>query len=71
MAILGGIVKTTLNIPEDLVKTTMRLSGSKTKTGAIVTAMKEYVRRKKLERIMELEGTLQFSDDWEQARHER
>jgi hypothetical protein len=49
----------------------MRLSGSKTKTAAIVTAMKEFIRRKKLERIIELEGTLQFSDDWEKARHER
>jgi len=64
-------VKTTLNIPDDLVSKTMQLSGSKTKTGAIVTAMKEYVRRKKLENIMKLEGTLQFSDDWEKARHER
>ncbi len=64
-------MKTTLNIPEDLVNTTMRLSGSKTKTGAIVTAMKEYIRRKKLEHIVELEGKLQFSDNWEKARHER
>jgi hypothetical protein len=64
-------MKTTLNIPDDLVNKTMRLSGSKTKTAAIVTAMKEYIRRKKLEQIVELEGTLQFSDDWEKARHER
>ena len=64
-------MKTTLNIPDDLVNKTMRLSGSKTKTGAIVTAMKEYIRRKKLEHIMELEGTLQFSSDWEKARHGR
>ena len=64
-------MKTTLNIPDDLVKKTMRLSGSKTKTEAIVTAMKEYIRRKKLSHIMELEGKLQFSDDWDKARHER
>jgi hypothetical protein len=64
-------VKTTLNIPNDLIDTTMRLSKSKTKTDAIVTAMKEYIRRRKLEHIMELEGKLQFSDDWEKSRHER
>jgi hypothetical protein len=64
-------MKTTLDIPDDLVNKTMQLSGSKTKTAAIVTAMKEYIRRKKLERIVELEGTLQFSDDWEKSRHER
>jgi hypothetical protein len=64
-------MKTTLNIPDDLVDKTMRLSGSKTKTGAIITAMKEYIRRQKLDHIMKLEGTLRFSDDWEKARHER
>ncbi len=64
-------MKTTLNIPDDLVSKTMQLSGSKTKTEAIVTAMKEYIRRKNIENIMKLEGTLQFSDHWEKARYER
>jgi len=64
-------MKTTLNIPEDLVKKTMKLSKSRTKTEAIITAMKEYIRRKKLENIIGMEGKLQFTDDWEKARHER
>jgi hypothetical protein len=64
-------MKTTLNIPEDLVKRTMKLSKSKTKTAAIITAMEEYVRRKKLEDIIGMKGKLRFSDDWEKARHER
>ncbi len=65
------MMKTTLNIPEDLVKKTMRLSKSKTKTEAIITAMEEYIRRKKLEDIIGMKGKLRFSDDWEKARHER
>jgi len=64
-------MKTTLNIPEDLVKRTMKLSKSKTKTAAIITAMEEYVRRRKLEDIIGMKGKLRFSDDWEKARHER
>jgi hypothetical protein len=64
-------MKTTLNIPEELVKKTMQLSKSKTKTEAIITAMEEYIRRKKLEKIIGMEGKLGFSDDWEKARHER
>ena len=64
-------MKTTLNIPEDLVKRTMKLSKSKTKTAAIITALEEYVRRKKLEDIIGMKGKLRFSDDWEKARHER
>jgi Arc/MetJ family transcription regulator len=67
----GGIMKTTLNIPNDLIDKTMRLSGCKTKTEAIVIALKEYVRRKKLDHIVKMEGILQFSDDLEKVRHER
>jgi hypothetical protein len=37
----------------------------------IIAAMKEYIRRKKLEGIIGAEGKLHFSDDWEKARHER
>ena len=64
-------MKTTLNIPEALVKRTMKLSKSKTKTAAIITALEEYVRRKKLEDIIGMKGKLRFSDDWDKARHER
>lgn len=64
-------MKTTLNIPEDLVKKTMKLSKSKTKTEAIITALEEYIRRRKLEGIINMRGKLRFSDDWEKARHER
>ena len=64
-------MKTTLNIPEDLVKRTMKLSKSKTKTAAIITALEEYVRRKKLEDIIGMKGKLRFSDDWDKVRHER
>lgn len=64
-------MKTTLNIPEGLVRKTMQLSRSKTKTEAIITALEEYIRRKKLEDIIGMEGKLRFSGDWEKARHER
>ncbi len=64
-------MKTTMNIPEDLVKKTMQLSKSKTKTEAVITAMKEYIRRKKLEKIVGMAGELDFSGEWERARHER
>jgi hypothetical protein len=65
------MMKTTLNIPEKLVKKTMKLSKSKTKTEAIITAMEEYIRRKKLEGVIAMKGNLRFSVDWEKTRHER
>jgi hypothetical protein len=64
-------MKTTLNLPDDLVKKTMKISGSRTKTAAIVIAMEEYIRREKLAEIIRMEGKLDFTDDWEKARHER
>lgn len=64
-------MKTTLNIPEDLIKTAMSLSEHRTKTETVIVALQEYVRLKKIEKIFELEGKLQFEDVWEKSRHAR
>jgi hypothetical protein len=64
-------MKTTLNIPEDLIKTAMSLSKRRTKTETIIVALHEYVRLKRIEKIMEHEGKLQLEDTWEKSRHER
>jgi hypothetical protein len=68
---MGGIMKTTLNIPDDLIKKAMSLSKHKTKTKTIIVALQEYVRRKKIEKIMEYQGKLQFDETWEKSRHAR
>jgi Arc/MetJ family transcription regulator len=67
----GGIMKTTLNIPDDLIKTAMSLSRISTKTEAVVVALREYIRKKKIEKILEQEGKLQFDETWEKSRHAR
>ena len=64
-------MKTTLNIPEDLVKTAMALSRHRTKTETVIVALQEYVRLKKIEKILAHEGTLQFENTWEKSRHAR
>ncbi|MBI5025325.1 MAG: type II toxin-antitoxin system VapB family antitoxin [Nitrospirae bacterium] len=55
-------MKTTLNIPDDLIKEAMTTSKSKTK--------KELIRQKKIEKVLSLAGKLEFSDTWNKARHE-
>ena len=40
-------MKTTLDIDDDILKKVMEASHSKTKKGAIVTALNEYLRLKK------------------------
>ncbi len=64
-------MKTTLNIPEDLIKKAMSLSKRRTKTETIIVALQEYVRKKTTEKIMEHQGKLQFDEAWEKSRHAR
>jgi len=64
-------MKTTLNIPEELIKTAMSLSKHTTKRETVIVALQEYVRLKKIENILQQEGKLQFEDKWEKARHAR
>jgi len=64
-------MKTTLNIPESLIKKAMSLAKHKTKTETVVVALQEYIRKKKIEKILTYEGKLQFDDTWEKSRHAR
>ena len=64
-------MKTTLNIPEDLIKKAMSLSKHRTKTKTVVVALQEYIRQKKIDKILGQEGKLQFEETWEESRHAR
>ncbi len=64
-------MKTTLNIPEELINTAMSFSKKRTKTKTVIVALQEYIRLKKIEKIIENEGQLQFENTWERARHAR
>jgi len=55
-------MRATLNIPDDLVTEVQKLSGEKSKTKAIVSAMQEFVREKKLRKILELRGKIKIDD---------
>ncbi len=64
-------MKTTLNIPRHLLEEAVRLAEARTKTQAVIRALREFIRRQKVERLINETGSLQFSDDWENARHGR
>lgn len=59
-------MRATLNIPDELIDEVLRLSGQKTKTGAIVTVMEDFVRRKKMADLLALRGKISIDYDWEQ-----
>jgi hypothetical protein len=64
-------MKTTLNIPDDLIKEAMLASKSRTKTEAVITGLRELIRQKKIARVLSSVGRMEFSDTWEHARHGR
>lgn len=64
-------MKTTLNIPDELIKEAMATAKSKTKTEAVIAGLRELIRQKKIERVLSAAGKLEFSDLWDRARHER
>ena len=55
-------MRATLNIPEDLIAEVQQLTGKKSKTKAVVTAMEAFVREKKFGKILALRGKIKIAD---------
>ena len=51
-------MKTTVDIPEKVLKDAIKFTGAKTKRDAIVLAMTEFNRRQQLEELFNMCGTL-------------
>lgn len=58
-------MRATLNIPDGLIAEVQQFSGQKSKTGAIVLAMEEYVNRRKMQALLDLRGRVSIEYDWE------
>jgi Arc/MetJ family transcription regulator len=49
-------MRTTIDISEELIKSVMKKAGARTKKDAIVIALKDYLRHKKVEELKGLIG---------------
>jgi len=58
-------MRATLSIPNELLSEVQRFSGEKSKTKAVIVAMQEFVREKKLEKLLALKGKVEIAYDWE------
>ena len=56
-------MRTTLDLPEDLVKEAKELLGYKSKTDTIVFALKELIRRHKIEQLIGMFGKVKIDID--------
>lgn len=55
-------MRATLNIPDNLISEVQKISGQKSKTKAIVIAIEEYIRQKKIKGLIALRGKIQIED---------
>lgn len=55
-------MRATLNIPDNLLKEVQKISGEKSKTKAITTAMQEFIKQKKIKELIALGGRIQIED---------
>jgi hypothetical protein len=59
-------MRATLNIPDTLISDLLKVTGEKTKTRAICIAIKDFIRRKRREKLLSLSGKIHFDLDWKE-----
>ena len=60
-------MRTTLNIPDDLVAEVQKISKEKSITRAIVKAMEAYVTERKMSELRALRGKIPLDYDWQRG----
>lgn len=57
-------MRTTLSLDDKLITELMAVTGARTKTAAIHLAITEFLRKKKVEGLLALEGKVHLDLDW-------
>jgi Arc/MetJ family transcription regulator len=58
-------MRVTLNIPDELMTGVQNITGAKSKTKAVVTAVREFIRTKRMEQLLALKGRIEINYDLE------
>ena len=61
-------MRTTINVDDNTLDFVMKETGALTKTEAIRKALEDYVRRRKIEKLIALKGKIKFDVDWKTLR---
>jgi Arc/MetJ family transcription regulator len=64
-------MRTTLDLPRDLLVEAQRLAGTSSKTATIIYSLQELIRLKKIEELRKLRGRLELDVDLESLRRDR
>ena len=61
--------RATVTLPQDLLNELVSLVGARSKTEAVITAVKDEIRRRKLARIKAMAGKMEFTATADELRH--
>ena len=61
-------MRTTLDLPEELIEEARRLLGFKSKTDTVVVSLQELIRRKRIEQLKALSGKIELEIDLDASR---
>ena len=59
-------MRATLNIPDELISKVQKISGEKSKTKAVIVAIKEYIKQRKIDDLLKLRGKVKIDYNWEE-----
>lgn len=63
-------MRTTLNIDDNLISKLIIITNEKSKTKAITIAIKDFIKKKKIEKIISFQGKLSIEDNWQEIEKE-
>jgi Arc/MetJ family transcription regulator len=61
-------MRTTLNVPDDLMQEALRITRFRSKTDVVIYSLKELIRRRRLEELKELKGKVHIDIDRKRSR---
>ena len=64
-------MRTTLNLPENLLNAAMKATHIKTKTKVIITALEELIRKDQISSLKRYKGKIDLDIDMNQLRHRK
>ena len=63
-------MRTTLNIDDILMQKLLETTREKSKTRAITIAIKDYLKKKQIKKILAYQGQLEIESNWQQLEQE-
>ena len=65
------VMRTTLDLPENLLEEAMKMAKTKSKTSTIILSLQELINKKRIEQLRKLKGKLDLNIDLNTLRRNR